>query len=139
MIEKFLIPTPTPTGMVEIDERMPGAPSYEVFADAEGNELRWYGSTPLPKVGDRIYVNMNSIGYAAVHGYFACYDSRGVNYLEVMSKPEKPPMWLRNQMKRELKSGWIMPQWRKDGLGCEFGPEIAARKPRKTRKPKVAV
>lgn len=115
MTERFFIPAPTPTDRTETTT-MGG--TFPVYLDADGKPMKWSGKFPLPAIGARVYILLNSIGWATVKGYF---ESSG--YVGVMTLAEKPPKWLRDQRERELLSGRDMPQWRKDGIGCEFGAE----------------
>ena len=56
-----------------IDKLTPAGVKDEGFAlyDFEGERLRWSAPFPLPAIGTRIYITMNSIGWATVEGFFA--------------------------------------------------------------------
>jgi hypothetical protein len=117
MTERFFIPQPAPAGTTEytFDSRTETLPAYR---DADGGTLIWATreAMPLPAIGDKVTVTMNSIGPATVVGYFAS-DA----FLGVMTKAIAPPAWLRRQTKRAERDA---PQWVKDGIGCEFAGEI---------------
>jgi len=118
MKERFFILTPTPTGRVM---KSPAGSDAQVYLDAEGNEMWWYALFSLPSIGQRIYISMNGIGWASVKGYFV---SEG--YLGVMTLAENPPKWLVDQRQAaKLEPSYDSePNWVKEGIGCEFGPEI---------------
>jgi hypothetical protein len=117
-MENFFIPQPLPTGATK---QGPNGqlPTYKCAGFP--SEMMWSGKMPLPAIGDRIYITMNSIGPAIVKGYF---ESEG--YVGVMTLALNPPKWLQDQRKREAKDPRYMskPTWVKEGIGCEFGTEI---------------
>lgn len=117
MKAQFFIEMPTPAGVK--DE---GVALYD-FGD---KRLRWSAPFPLLAIGSRVFITMNSIGWASVEGFFA-----EDGYVGVMTKAEDPPQWLREQRKRDLANPRHedKPEWRKQGIGCEFGAEIALEKP----------
>lgn len=119
--QKFFIDRPKST-------RKKIGDGHAEYVTAEGIRLAWSGSMPLPEVGDKITITMNSIGPARVMGYFM----EG-GYLGVMTKALRPPKWLREQRKEEA-SRTDMPQWWRDGIGCEFGTEIEPFTERKRRR-----
>lgn len=132
MSERFFILTPTPTDRTLTND----AGTYPVYLDASGNELKWSGKMALPKVGERIYMRVNSIGYGEIVGYSASH-----GYLGLMVKPENPPDWWKKQHKATVKEHreavklgpekaklervreW--PKWILDGICCVFGAEIS--------------
>lgn len=109
--ERFFILTPTPTDRT-------GKDGHAVYLDAEGKEMLWSAKFPIPAIGQRIYINMNGIGWAVVKGYF-----ESCGYVGVMTLPTRPPKYLRDQNKADRKD-LSKPQWYRDGIGCEFGSEI---------------
>ena len=117
MTERFFIPQPVADGTAEytFDGRTETLPAYR---DANGSTLIWAtrDGMPLPAIGDKVTITMNSIGPAEVVGYFASDD-----FLGVMTKALAPPAWMRRQNKRP---DWDAPQWIRDGIGCEFAGEI---------------
>ena len=52
-------------------------------------------------------------------------------YVGVMTRAEDPPQWLREQRLRDQANPRHAdkPDWWKQGIGCEFGAEIALEKP----------
>lgn len=117
-----------------IDKPMPVRPAATngqmgLYRDASGVEMKWSAPFPLPAIGDRVYITLNSIGWAHVKGYF-----EEAGYLGVMTLATRPPAWLRDQLRRDQLSGHHLPDWRNRGIGCEFGAEITLTKP--TPKPK---
>ena len=125
MQERFFILTPTPTdrrGTASNGREMP------IYLDASGKEMWWSAEFPIPAIGQRIFITMNGIGWAVVKGYF---ESEG--YVGVMTIATRPPKWLRDQHKRDLKSGRALPGWMREGIGCEFGTEIALKRPKPTK------
>ncbi len=107
LIEKFFIPRPEPTDKV-ID-------NFTVYVTQDGEELKWSAKFPLPAIGSRVRITLNSIGPAVVKGYFS-----SAGFLGVMTKATKPPKWLVAQQKRDTSNiAWI-----REGIGCEFGSEI---------------
>lgn len=119
-METFFITRPTATGQVS-------AKGHATYTSDDFKDLQWSAKFPLPQLGDRIYITMNGIGWAIVKGFFASH-----GYLGVMTKPENPPEWLKTQRERAKKAPEykFKPQWVKDGIGCEFGAEIALDKPK---------
>jgi hypothetical protein len=128
MTERFFIPEPVPTGEMSEPRSLDEA-TFPLYREDDGNLLKWSAKFPLPKIGDRIFVRMNGIGWAVVKGYFASED-----YLGVMTKATKPPAYLRQQHRRNAKD-MSKPQWIREGIGCEFGTEILLKRP---TPPKVA-
>jgi len=140
MKERFFILTPTPTDKLTIsNEReengLPKESAYGRYLDAQGLPMKWSGTMPLPAIGDRVYVRMNSIGWANVSGY-----AEVEGFLGLMVSPENPPDWYVKQVKahkaehekalkmteekRKIERLRIYPKWILDGLGCVFGAEI---------------
>jgi hypothetical protein len=116
-----------------IDKLTPAGVKDEGFAlyDFEGERLRWSAPFPLPAIGTRIYITMNSIGWATVEGFFA-----EDGYLGVMTKAENPPQWLLEQRQRAAtRYTPETPEWLKRGIGCEFGAEIALKQPTAAPRP----
>lgn len=112
MKAKFFIDMPTPAGVKD--------DGFALYDSGE-ERLRWSAPFPLPAIGTRIYITMNSIGWATVEGFFA-----EDGYLGVMTKAENPPEWLRQQRQRAAtRYTSETPEWLKRGIGCEFGAEIA--------------
>jgi len=138
-MEHPYIPRPKATGgtiPVSLGDKTENFPAYE----AEGfPALKWSGKMPLPGIGDRIYVRMNSLGWAKVEGY---YESAG--YLGLMVLPEDPPEWYIRQVhqkeretraarrigpeKAKLERIREWPNWIRRGVGVVFGAEIALTK-----------
>jgi hypothetical protein len=132
MAERFFILTPTAT-----DKLAPNSEGklFPVYLDAAGLEMKWSGKMPLPSIGDRIYMAINSIGYGKVEGY--C-ESHG--WLGLMVWPENPPRWYFDQTRRHVDETikarrlgpekakierlreW--PKWVCEGIACVFGAEI---------------
>lgn len=117
----------------------------EIWRDADGHPLLWSGGQRLPEIGEKITITMNSIGPAVVKGYFKAGNPKQAYgmYLGVMTLVTKPPKWLRDQRKREMKESptWAeRPQWYRDGIGCEYGTEIEVGSGKKgfTRRRKAA-
>jgi hypothetical protein len=137
VVEKFFIPTPTATNRLEPDPL--GNGYYPIYQDPSGLDMRWSGKMPLPKIGDRVNITMNSIGYGEVKGYFVSVTDRGV-YLGVMVLPENPPDWHKRQVARaiaedararrigpeqaKLERIRECPQWLREGIATVFGSEI---------------
>lgn len=118
MKAKFFIERPTFTGEAQ------GKQGMTVYTTAEGESLLWSGKGfPLPNIGAQVRITMNNIGPAEVVGYF-----QEEGYLGVMTRAANPPQWLKDQRERDRKNPRHAdkPQWWKDGIGCEFGTEIAA-------------
>ena len=113
--EHFFIDRPKATGQVSAD-------GFATYTSDEFEDLKWSARFPLPQIGQRIYITMNSIGWATVKGFF---ESAG--FVGVMALAENPPKWLKEQRKRDKSTN--QPQWIKDGIGCEFGAEIELQKP----------
>ena len=68
----------------------------------------------VPKVGERIEVTMNGLGFGTVVGYFI--SSSGPNiYLGVAVKLENPPKWFTDQIKRNKYE---------DSLARVYGAEV---------------
>jgi hypothetical protein len=95
--------------------------TFRNYRTADGELLKWSASFPLPTLGQRIRITMNGIGEAEVVGFF-----KEEGYVGVMTKALNPPSWLKEQRarEREFTSYAALPQWRKDGIGCEFGAEV---------------
>jgi hypothetical protein len=109
--EKFFIVAPVPTGRT-------GKDGHAVYLNFEGKEVLWSAKFPIPAIGQRVYIAMNSIGWAVVKGYF-----ESCGFVGVMTLPSKPPKYLREQNKRDRKD-LSKPQWYREGIGCEYGSEI---------------
>lgn len=126
MTERFFIPKPAPVPASPVPGRM-GRPDLTVYRTPDdGRDLLWSNTRmPLPEVGQRVFITMNRIGWAVVVGYF---EAEG--YLGVMTRATNPPLWLRRQRREDQKSGRKMPQWMLDGIGCEYGTEIAPKRPK---------
>jgi len=121
--EHFFIDRPKATGQVSTD-------GFATYTSDEFEGLKWSAKFPLPQLGQRIYVTMNSIGWATVKGFF---ESAG--FVGVMTLAENPPQWLKKQRESEKKEPNYKnrPQWVKDGIGCEFGAEISLDAPVKAK------
>lgn len=119
MNERFFILTPTATGRTVAVE---GCGTPAIFLDASGAEMKWGGKNALPEIGERIYVSMNTLGYAKVVGYAESY-----GWLGLMVEFENPPEWHVKQRERH-KNDATKPQWLKDGIGCIFGVEFRREK-----------
>jgi len=117
-MERFFILTPTPTDRPD------------VYLDASGNQMKWSGKFPIPAIGTKVFITMNGIGWATVKGYFESY-----GYVGLMTLAARPPKWLRDQHKRDAQD-LGQPKWIREGIGCEFGAELALKKPTKPRLPK---
>jgi hypothetical protein len=117
--EHFMIKRPKATGQYSAD-------GFATYTSDDFDDLKWSAKFPLPQLGDRIYITMNGIGWATVKGFFT---SEG--FIGVMTLAENPPQWLVEQRKRDRSKANFAskPQWAKDGIGCEFGAEIALDKP----------
>jgi hypothetical protein len=116
MEAEFFIEMPTRTG-----EKFKGHDLY----NSGDQQLRWSAHFPLPSIGARIFITMNSIGWANVEGYF-----REEGFVGVMTKAENPPQWLREQRLREATSpNYQTHEWLRRGIGCQFGAEIALEQP----------
>lgn len=91
------------------------------YRTANGEILKWSAVFPLPALGQRIRLTMNGIGEAEVVGFF-----KEEGFVGVMTKALNPPERLKKQRARERESAAFvnLPQWRKDGIGCEFGSEV---------------
>lgn len=117
MAERFFILTPTPTDRtVTVD----GCGTPSIYLDAFGMEMKWGQRNPLPAIGERIYVDMNQLGYASVVGYL---ESHG--WLGLMVKFENPPEWFHKQVARHDAS---KPKWMREGIGCIFSAEFRKEK-----------
>lgn len=149
MDERFFIPEPVFDAARTRTYGMGGKEHKQdvlVYKDQDGNELVWAAAFPMPKVGDKVTITMNGIGPAIVKGYFAVYPAPDYEYdrtifVGVMTLATKPPAWLKRQNKEDQKN-LNKPRWIRDGIGCEFGTEIAdpaVKKPRAPRKPKAKV
>src|ERR1017187_3156625 len=86
MKAKFFIDMPTPTGVKD--------DGFALYDSGE-ERLRWSAPFPLPAIGSRIFITMNSIGWASVEGFFA-----EDGYVGVMTNAENPPEYLRKQRER---------------------------------------
>lgn len=128
MSAKFCIPKPT-----YIWQEVPGQQSFALYQTADGETLKWSGTFPLPDIGTKIYISMNSIGDAIVKGYFA-----EEGYVGVMAIALDPPAWLVSQRKRNLThkraTGESIPTWIKEGQSTVFGSEIREHKTDETNK-----
>lgn len=114
MQEQFFIPQPTPTDRTVCSAEH----GHAFYLDSSGTRLAWSGTFPLPAIGDRLYILMNGIGWGIVKGYFA-----SAGFVGLMMFAEAPPQWLVDQRKRN--AGPRQPQWSTDGIGCQFGAELA--------------
>ena len=120
---EFLIVRPAEAGGdVAREKRGPQNLTYMVYRTEAGEDLKWSAAFPLPQIGDHVRITMNNIGEAEVVGYF-----KEAGWLGVMTKALNPPKWLADQREKERKSANFdsLPAWRKQGIGCEFGAEIA--------------
>lgn len=118
----FFIPRPDETdGKVNRSAHGTYSMKFRNYRTAEGELLKWSALFPLPTLGQRIRITMNGIGDAEVVGFF-----KEEGYVGVMTKALNPPSWLKEQRarERELTCYAALPQWRKDGIGCEFGAEV---------------
>ena len=140
VVERFFILTPTPT-----DRTLPGFENkpLPVYQDASGLDMRWSSKMPLPKIGDRIYMRINSIGYGEVKGYFVAETDNGA-YLGLLVLPENPPDWYKRQVgdrvkehamaqrlgpeKAKLERVREQPKWIREGIAAVFGAEISLEK-----------
>lgn len=120
-MERFFILTPTPTDKTKKDNN---GNEFPVYLDASGMPMMWSGDFPIPAIGTRVYIRLNSIGWGVVKGYF-----ESCGYVGVMTLPENPPKWLRDQQRRNNNAG--SPQWMREGIGCEFGSELSLNAPEK--------
>lgn len=129
LIERFFIDTPVPT-----NRKGTGDNSHcTIYLEQHtSRELLWSADFPLPKVGSRVFINMNHIGWAEVKGYFESDTQHGA-YLGVMTKATNPPAWLKAQQ-RDTAKDMSKPQWMRDGIGCEFGTEIRLSNPNDKRR-----
>ena len=59
-----------------------------VSSYTEFEELQWSSDKPLPKVGDEVYVCMNSIGRSKVLKYFVEH-----GFIGLLVQPLNPPTW----------------------------------------------
>ena len=123
MPERFFIPKPTATdNAIRVGEK------FGIYINDRQQPLQWSADFPLPEIGSRIFIAMNSIGWAKVMGYL-----ESDHFLGVMTKATKPPVWLRKQLSRDRKearsSAKPHPQWMLDGIGCEFGNELRLKRP----------
>ena len=98
---------------------------FSIYVSREGWDLKWSAAFPLPEVGDHIWILLNNIGWAYVEGYF---ESDG--FLGVMTRATNPPAWLRAQRRRDNRNNPNLTAWQKKGIGCEFGAEIALKRPK---------
>jgi hypothetical protein len=113
--ERLFVPAPVLTsekGKGRGEELLP------VYVDDEGQRVLWSGDFPLPSLESRVFITMNGIGWAVVKGYFV-----SAGYLGVMTLPIDPPVWLCRQWIEEQKNA--SPEWAKQGIGCEYGSELA--------------
>jgi hypothetical protein len=123
--ERYFLAQPIPTDQTDTTT-IPGQ-TLAIYLDGESRQpMKWSAKFPLPTVGTRVFVTMNSLGWAKIVGYW-----EGCDWLGVMTKLEKPPTWLRKQRDRELRGprAAFLPQWAKDGIGCETGTEFLLAKP----------
>lgn len=115
--EKFFIAKPTTTS------------DPHTYINAEGRQLKWSATFPLPEIGARIHITMNRIGPAIVKGYFEAGDPAKAVWLGVMTKATKPPAYLKRQQ-AEAKKDPTLPEWMRSGIGAEFGSEILPTRPK---------
>lgn len=131
MTERFFILTPTPTGRTV--KHPTSNNQMQVYLDASGKEMLWSADFPIPPIGARVFITMNGIGWARVKGYFVSECLSG-DYVGVMTLATNPPTWLRRQHREEVKAynkgAYSMPDWQVEGIGCEFGTEIALKRPK---------
>jgi hypothetical protein len=137
MSEYFFIPKPIDTGGRRLT---PLGSSYPVYRDVSDNEAFWSNvDLPLPSVGDRVYLAINSIGYGRVEGYCISH-----GFLGVIAKPEDPPGWFTHQRRnmaqesvaaakltvreREAQRIRVWPKWLLDGACVVFGAELRLQK-----------
>ncbi len=135
--EWFFLAQPIPTDLTDTTT-FPGQ-TLSIYLDGESRlPMKWSAKFPLPVVGTRVFVTMNGLGWAKVVGYWAAGEPTGSQWLGIMTRLEKPPVWLKKQRKRQSET-WneLTPQWIRDGIGCETGTEFLLAKPRKARKPKT--
>ena len=123
MKQAFMIDRPKASGETVEQEMCTGkVQTFALYYTHDGEPLKWSASFPLPNLGDQIRITMNGIGPAVVVGFF--YQE---GFLGVMTQALTPPRWLVEQRKRDrLRSDFFTkPQWYQNGIGCEFGAEIA--------------
>lgn len=120
---KFFIPKP------DVTDQQSAKPDSFALYQSGAEMLKWSAPFPLPNVGDRVYILLNSIRWATVKGYFS-----EAGFLGCMTLAENPPEWLRKQRKREEKSDRDQPQWVRDGIGCEFGAELSLTEPARRKR-----
>jgi hypothetical protein len=111
IVAEYFIPKPKPTGTTSKH-------GHAVYLTESGQRLFWSADFPLPEIGERVVITMNTIGPAIVRGYFSEH-----GYLGLMTYATRPPKWLRDQNKRNANPN--DPEWVKQGIGCEFGAELA--------------
>ena len=119
----YEIKRPKASGETAQIELTPGKPqTFALYYNDDEEPLKWSAPFPLPQMGDQIKITMNGIGPATVVGFF---EEGG--YVGVMTKATNPPKWLVEQRQRDRNRPDFanQPQWYKDGIGCEFGAEIA--------------
>ncbi len=119
---EFLIPRPVETdGVVTREKHDAQSMIFSVYRTEAGESLKWSARFPLPQIGEHIRIRTNGIGAAEVVGFFKEGD-----FVGVMTKVFNPPKWFKDQRKKERKSSSFdsLPEWRKQGIGCEFGAEI---------------
>ena len=141
MRERFFILTPTPTEktICTAEREANGLPKDSAFGrylDASGEPMKWSGTFPLPAIGDRVYLRINSIGWGYVKGY-----AEVEGFLGLMVEPLDPPAWYIKQgnaqreehaqalrmteEKRKIERLRLYPKWILDGFACVFGAEIS--------------
>jgi hypothetical protein len=93
-----------------------------IYYTHDEEPLKWSAPFPLPNIGVVIRNTNNGIGPAEVVGYF-----QKEGYLGLMTKPLNPPEWLVKQQRdqKSMEGYDSLPNWRKNGIGCQFGAEIA--------------
>lgn len=119
----FFISRPAETdGRVTRTVHQTYSTTFRTYQTADGERLKWSAAFPLPKIGEHVRITMNGIGPAEVVGYF-----KEEGYVGLMTRALNPPKWLREHRERDRESGAYasFPQWKKDGIGCEFGAEVA--------------
>jgi hypothetical protein len=119
---EFLIPRPADTdGNVTREKHDQQNMTFMIYRSERGEELRWSAGFSLPKIGDRIRITINSIGEAEVTGFF-----KEGGFVGVMTKALDPPKWLKEQREkmRNASNFDSLPEWLKEGIGCQFGAEI---------------
>lgn len=97
---------------------------YAEFRQLLGHDgFVWTNEDPLPRIGDVLYVAINSIGTGVVRGYFYEPGEDDRRYVGVYVQPDNPPRWWVRQNIADLGS---------PRLCClAFGREVEITRPRK--------